>query len=46
MMSLTLVFQSNVIKPGGSAVIFFPDAKSSIRMPKAVARKALEQDAK
>jgi hypothetical protein len=44
--SLTLVLKSKVVKPGGSAVVFLPDAKSSIRMPKALAKKALEQDAR
>ena len=43
--SLTFVFQLNVVKPDGSAVVFFPDAKSTIKIPKALAMKALEQDA-
>ena len=46
MISFTLVFQSNVVKPCGSAVVFFPKAKSSIRIPNALARKALEHDAR
>jgi hypothetical protein len=43
-MSLTLVFQSKEFNPGGSGVVLRPDAKSSIKMPIALAVKALEDD--
>lgn len=45
-MSLTLVSQSNLSTPGGKAVVLRLDAKSSIKIPKAVAVKALDTDAK
>ena len=44
-MSLTFVSQSSRLTPAGSGVTLRPCAKSSIRMPKLLARKAFEQDA-
>jgi hypothetical protein len=41
---LILVSQSKEFKPGGSGVVLRPNAKSSIRMPIALAVKALEAD--
>jgi hypothetical protein len=44
-MSATLVFQDKVDKPTGRGVVLRPCAKSSIRIPREVARKAFEQEA-
>ena len=43
--SATLVFQDKVDKPAGRGVVLRPCAKSSIRIPREVARKAFEQEA-
>src|SRR6267154_1011394 len=44
--SATLVFQDKVDKPAGRGVVLRPCAKSSITIPREVARKAFEQDAR
>jgi hypothetical protein len=43
--SATLVFQDKVGKPAGRGVVLRPCAKSSITIPREVARKAFEQEA-
>src|SRR5882762_6373935 len=46
MLSLTVLLNSNFVKPFGRAVVFFPVLKSSMRIPKALAKNALEQEAR